>query len=346
MTTPGYPAPAGTPWPGMALGQALDRIWQLVRAHFRLYLQLALIPAGAVLAAIVIVIGIVILAILPHLHSKPAGLADFSSYLSSLLIVLPACVFLYLAVFVVYAIYAPAAQYAVVRTHRGFAVTVREAWTASWRRGERHIWLMFLLAVILAGPIYVVLAIFGGLFLLFALSAAHSNPAAPLAFVAFMPLFSLFNLGAQIYMVFMFLRYGLSIPACIHEDLPAVAALSRSAALTRNSKGRIFLVFLVVYAVTVAVILGSELVVGLVASIGVIAATLFHAIFHSALVLFLLLPIGGLVLIAVLVAVFSLPYVGYSTALGVIYCDQKQRIDGPDANPNPIPDPPPAAEPA
>src|SRR5580658_286980 len=175
-----YPAPV----PGTTIGQILDRVFRLLRSHFRMYLGLALVPAAAALGALVVLGGLAVLSILPHLHNgaKPPNFWF-------LLWLAPPAVFLWFVVLVVYALYAAAAADAVVRTNRGEEVTGAEAWAVAWKRGERYVWLMFLLALIVAGPIYLALAVIGGLFAIFAVSAAHSNPAAPLLFFALSPMF-------------------------------------------------------------------------------------------------------------------------------------------------------------
>lgn len=331
MTDSNYPPgplPAGAgsagpvQFPGMTMGQILDRVFRLLRAYWKMYVGLALVPALAVLCMMVVVGGLAALMILPHLldHHRPPNFWP-------LLLLVPFAVLLYIAVFLVYALYAAAASYAVVRTNQGEATTSAEAWAAAWRRAGRYIWLTFLLMLILAGPVYVVLGVLGGMFAMTALTAAHSS-GTPLVFVAFMPVFMLLNLCAQVYMVLMFLRYGLAIPACVMEDLPAVAALKRSVALTSGAKGRIFVVLLVMYAASFIVIMVCEIVLFCVAGMGAFAVTLIHVSLHSPVLLFFFVPLGLLLVLVVLLVVLSVPYAGYSTALGVVYCDQRMRVDG------------------
>lgn len=322
----------GAPWPpqppGMTMGQTLDRVYRLIRAHLRLYLGISLVPAGAVLVALAVMGGAAALVVLPHIQGRAAP-TDFWFLLE----LVPAAIFLYCGVFVVYALYASAISHAVVKTHRGETVTAGEAWGVAQKHAGRHIWLMFLLVLILAGPIYILLGIVASLVLTVALAGGHSDPAAGLAFMAFMPLFSLFNMGAQVYMVLMFLRYGLAIPACVMEDLPAVAALQRSVALTRGGKGRFFVVMLAVYAASFVLIIACEIVVFLVVGVGIFAGVLVGASLHSPMLLFVLAPLGILVVLVVMLAFLSLPYVGYSTAIGVFYCDQRMRLENVAANP-------------
>jgi hypothetical protein len=287
-----------------------------------LYLGLALVPTASALTAVAIFAGLVLLSLLPNLHE-----GRVPQNLWFLLWLVPPALFLYFAVFVVYAIYSAAVSYAVVRTHRGQTVTIAEAWAVAWQRGKRYVWLMFLLMLILAGPIYLVLGVLGSIGAIFAFSAAHANPVAPFLLFALSPMFMLLNLGAQVYMVLMFLRFGLAVPASVMENLPAAEALKRSVALTRGAKGRIFVVLLVMYAASFVLIMACEIVVFVVFGIGAFIATLMGAGLHSPAVLFFFAPFALLLLLIVVLALIALPYVGYTTALGVLYCDQKERLD-------------------
>jgi hypothetical protein len=308
---------------GMTVGQLLDRIFRLVRAHLRLFVTLAMAPAAAAACAFLLLGGLTVVAILPEvrLHASKPDLG-FLAWL------VPVGFLLYCAVFVVYALYGAAALYAVVKTDRGETVTGAEAWSAARSKAGRYILLVFFLALILIVPIYFVLGLFAGTFALSVLPAVqHHTPPSPALFTA-MPLFMVLNLGMQVYVVLMFLRYGLSIPACVMEDLPAVRSLKRSAALTRGGKGRIFLVLLVMYAASFIVVLVCEVALFLVVGMGVFAGALMHVTAASPALWFFFMPLGLMLCLVVLLAVLALPYVGYSTALGVCYGDQKRRIDG------------------
>lgn len=306
------------------MGQILDRVFRLIGANLRMFLGLALVPAGTMLGALVAMGGMAVLTLLPELrrlHGQPTA-ADFLP----LLWLIPPAVVLYCCVFAVYAVYGAAASYAVVKTHRGEPVTGAEAWTVARKGAERYIWLMFLLILILAGPIYLVMGGMGAMFAAVAIPAAHGGSAAPFAFFALMPMLSILNLVSQVYMVWMFLCFGLAIPACVMENLPAAESLKRSAALTRGGRGRFFVVMLVMYAATFVLILVSELVLLVLAGIGVFAGVFMHITLHSPVLLFFFVPAGLVVLLVLLLFMFALPYVGYSTLVGVVYCDQKWRF--------------------
>jgi len=324
----GWPAP-----PAMTLGQILDRVFRLIQANFRMYLEMALVPVGTMLGGIAILGGLALLLILPHLHGTPRP-ADFLS----LLVLLPLAFLLYCGMFVIYALYGAAASYAVVKNHLGEPTSSADAWAVARQGAGRYVWLMFLLALILVGPLYVVLGVIGAVFAVIAVSAAHSNPPPPMAFAMFAPvamLINLLNLGGQVYMVLMFLRYGLAIPACVMENLPAVESLKRSVTLTRGGRGRFFVAMLVIYAATMVAIVICEMVLLLVAGIAIFAGALMHVTLHSPILLFFFVPAALLVILAILLVLFSLPYVGYTTVVGVVYCDQRWRLENTPPTPAP-----------
>jgi hypothetical protein len=59
----------------------------------------------------------------------------------------------------------------------------------------------------------------------------------------------LLSIPATIYGVVMWLRYSLAMPACVVEGLPAGKAIRRSINLSEGSRGRIFVLWLLVFVV-------------------------------------------------------------------------------------------------
>jgi hypothetical protein len=114
----------------------------------------------------------------------------------------------------------------------------------------------------------------------------------------------------------------------VAEGLTASAAIKRSFQLTRGAKGRIFLVMLVIYAALYAGIFVAEIVMGVAAAIGVgvaAAAGLHLAAPWSYIGLGLL----GLCGLAAMILFTALTYAAVTTALAVLYHDQRLRKDGP-----------------
>jgi hypothetical protein len=305
----------------MTLGQIIDRIFRLLRARLRLFLEIALVPSLTVAGVIAVAIGCVLLVVLPTVRGRntspdPRMIETiFAGAFLALLAFLP-----------IFGLYAAAAACAVVRTNLGQAVSSAQCWGVAWQQRGRYIWLTFLLGLIVAAPVYASWGLCaGGLALAGLSSRPHTPP--PLAFVL-IPFAILLVIGSYVYMILMMLRYSLSFAACVLEDLPAAGAIRRSAVLTRGAKGRIFLVMLVMYAAGIAFNMLCEALIFLVGGVGALAASLVHVRAHSAVFLYFVLPLGILALIALFLAMVTLPYAGYSTALGILYCDQCFRVDG------------------
>lgn len=315
------PVRGGVQWPGLTFGQLLDRTFSLLRARWKLFAGIAAAPAGVLVGWLGVCMAVAFAVIVPEIRQHSAQLElRKMSWLFGIFSVG------YIGFVPAFALYASAAAYAVVRTNLGETVTAAQAWAAAWRRGGRHIWLGVLLALIVAGPLIALSVLSTGMTLAFA--PEMSNAAPPPAFFAFFPLIMLLVLGSYVYMILMFLRYSLAFAACVIEDLPAMAAIKRSVMLTRGAKGRTFLLLLVIYAATYVLILALEILLILVGGAGALVVMAMHVNMHSAGFLFLIVPLGGLVALAFLLVMYTLPYAGFSTVLGVIYCDQRYRESG------------------
>lgn len=320
MNQPTYPAFDPTALRFMTFGQILDRIYKLMRSHLRLFLSVAAVPSGALIAmfAIMAAVGIPIFIQIQATKSLPHGaLFDFmAAFIWVFNLLLPA----------IGALYLPAASYAAMQADAGIAVTFREAYRVSWRRFGRHLWLMVLGALYIIVPV----AVIGGLIGLSAFLLAHpagpgANPAAALALI---PLLVLFYVGFLVYFILIMLRFALAYPACVTEGLAAWNSLKRSAQLTRGARGRIFLVMLVIYAamyVANMILMCGLLLLG---AIGAFAASIAHVAARSP-AFFILIGLGALGYLLMILVSSAFSYATYTTALAVIYHDQRRRKDTP-----------------
>jgi MFS family permease len=318
----GYAAPVpgmGMNGLGMTLGQILERILWLLRRHLRLYVGLACVPGLALVAVFALFFALAMIMLIPYAHSHsepPAARVVAGVFLPVLLA--------YLAILPVFGLYAAAASYAVVRTNFGHAVTWREAWAIAWERRGRYIGLFFLLILIVAGPLYILIAVDIGTSLLFGWGT-HGHAAAPIAILIFAPLFALVMLCGLAYQVVAALHVLLALHACVIEGLPAIEAIRRSAALTKGAKGRIFVALLVVCAAAYVLNLLSMIVFLILLSVLSLIGTLIHMVLSSAASLFFIALLAIPLMVLFFLALIALPYSGYATALGVLYCDQRMR---------------------
>ncbi len=166
-----------------------------------------------------------------------------------------------------------------------------------------------------------------------------ANPQALGIFIVITVVFVLLVMAWIVFAILMGLRYSLAIPACVVEDIKARKAIRRSIELSKGSRGRIFLLGLLIVVVQTGLVLVAQLffIVAVVKS-------------HGAL------PVWARVL-QQLVAFLTNSFIGpmYATGLTLFYYDQRIRKEGFDIEwmmqaagltpPEPVVEPPAAAEP-
>lgn len=305
----------------LTFGQILDRIFKLLRAKARLFLGIALVPAAAMGLVYALMVGSLLFSGLMSQrqrqpipwHVRPVltagvGLGFFGA----------GCLLMLL----VYALFEAAAIYAALEVDHGRDVSVRSAYAVAWRHAGRYVWVMMLRALYVAGPIVALAVVVGGS----AYFAAQSEGGTlgPGTMFLLIPLILLLYLGAMVYAVLLSLRLALVVPASIAEDLEGNDAVKRSLALTRNAKGRIFLVFLVVYAAGYAALMALELGCGMLAGLGALVGMVAHLQIKP--------PwsyVGGGLVVTLAMGVMLLwvaaMWAGYAIAFGVLYHDQRLR---------------------
>jgi hypothetical protein len=324
MNEPGIPTPVyvstSAPLPPGALtfGQILDRVFHLMRTHWKLFFRIASVPAVAVFLFTAAVVSFEAKIFGTLMAGNPISPSAFPPYFMVIFLIGEPLLLL------VCALYLPAAIHAAVQADRGAAASFREAYRASWSHFGRYLWLLILWTLYMLVPIAVLAAaIAGGT----AFAWMHHPPgntsisSLPLVLI---PLIVLMYLCVIAYCILISLRFALAFPASMEEDLTARAALRRSAQLTRGSKGRIFLVILVVYAAVYAVQIACVLVLGVMASLVALGAMLAHVAVGSP-AFFTLVGLGVLGYVVMIVVTVLLVYSALTTALAVLYHDQRRR---------------------
>jgi hypothetical protein len=234
----------------LSTGEVLDRTFQLYRSRFALFASLAALPATVSLVAGVVQIFTMqgekvfksgqSVAVTTHLWAS--GITSIVAGLIS---------------FAFYGITQAATTWAVSEIYLGNPAVLSTAWksaTAHWFRYIlvvlRQYWSIFWLPAIAIGCAF-------GIFLI----PGIRNGGRDLGVVAIVG-FVLFGVGglASIYAVYAALRVALAIPASVIESLGPNAAVRRSMALLTERKVRIFLLWLLIVAIsTVAVVVISPL---------------------------------------------------------------------------------------
>ena len=303
------------------LGEILDRTTQLYRVRFMVFLGISLAPAGVTLA-LSFVVGL--------------AAAWWSWYGSRSMSVEEGYVligFFALAVTLVAlpllvgssALSEAATSHAVSRvylegTAPGEAVTIRGAYKSVWRRGWRYVGLYILQVLIIGVAPVIAWTVLAFLATFAETSAAKAGMgASDTSTVIAVAMLVLTGLLA-VYVIWMLVQLSLAFPACVAEQIGAGRALKRSWKLTKGSKGRIFLLYLLAAVLSWVLLIGITITVAIVLQL--IPATRISANGTSYGTI-----MGWVFLIsAVVLQMLIKPVIGIAQVL--FYYDQRIRQEG------------------
>ena len=244
----------------LTLGETLDRTALLYRSRFLVYFGIAVIPAGTVL---VIAAGFfVFLAWFGFGESSRVSLTVGNvlgwSFLGLLgLLALPACLG-------TTALGWAAMSHAAARAFLGEAMTIRDAYKAAWKRRWRYTWLYALAALIVAvAPmvVFFVIGQFGDRLIASGNKAGFASAGTVISGAMIALLLGL--MGCALWML---LRLSLVFPASVVEQMSAWTSVKRSSALSKGTRGSIFLLFVLGSA------LGWLLAMGFLVPVGILLA--------------------------------------------------------------------------
>jgi hypothetical protein len=304
----------------MTVGRLLDRIWTILRGHARLFVRLGVMPAVSMLVLYGVMFGCFALAGLfqfppPQQLSEPQRL---------LWIVFPAMLIAMVPMMVVFALFQGATCDAAIAVNRGIEPACGDLYRRAWSKTGRYTWLVLLSWLILMAPMLVgfALIVVGGM-----LAGPHNDGHSGAWFVL-VPLIVLLYVGGVVYMIWMMLRIGLAFPACVAEDLTALEAVQRSGRLTVKAKGRMFLVLLVEWVISYAVMMVLEIVGMAVLGILILIGSALHMQMQEPVTIAALVLVG-IILMGAICLLSMLMWSAYAVGLSVLYEDQVFRIDGP-----------------
>jgi hypothetical protein len=252
------------------LGEILDRTVQLYRDRFLVYLGIAIIPSGVLL-----IFGGGTFLVLAWLGSRPGAIAtpiNSATTMALGFIVLGVISLPVLAVALgVSSLSTAAMNLAAAGALAGTRPTIRGSFAEAWRRGWQYVWLYFLEALIVWGAPLIVWT--GAVMVMTFIVVGVGRGAGAQAAGALVGLMTFAGLAALAgYAIWMLLCVGLAFPGCVVEKISAWNALRRSFRLSKGTRGRIFvlyllgavlgwissLVVLVIFAIAVAVIPGMN----------------------------------------------------------------------------------------
>jgi len=294
----------------MSLGEILDRTAQLYRTNFLLFAGIASVYAGVLLVINLIQLGVNQL----MLHWNMTKQLPLAS-LAYVILIFPIIIFCATAAI-------GANNRAVAWVNLGMPATIRAAYKSIWPRLGRLSWLTTIILFVVYSPFILIFVAYSGFLFGYAYRKGFFNEGAPQhdpgAFVV-VGLVSVFLivllLAWVVYAILMGLRYSLAVAACVIEDIPARKAIRRSIELSKESRGRIFMLALLIFAIQ----LGLVLITQVFFIFAAFAAVKKHAE----------LPVWMLAL-QQLVGFFTNSFIGpmYATGLTLFYYDQRIRKEG------------------
>jgi hypothetical protein len=334
----------------LTLGEILDRTVQLYRHHFLLLCGIA-VPAAALTVAIT---GSVVIFLSSRtsaftLPGKPGQIGQPPVFSPEAIMTIGSVAFLFFLIGIplilgVFAMAFSALSFAANQVNRGEPTTIRASYGFAFRNFWRHIGVLFfqsLLAGVVPFGVMTVLTIVGAIIAALVARSGAGDSLTPF-FVVLMVLLLIVWIVAS---ALVWLRVSLAYPASVVEDKKAWESITRSNQLSNGTRGRIFVMFLLVYVLTFVVSVALTVPLDLVIAIAMrksFTGNQLPAMFLT------LLQFANLS-ISFLVRVFVMPI--YSTALLLFYFDQRTRIEGYDieqlmaqAGWPEIPPPPPALE--
>jgi hypothetical protein len=291
----------------LTLGEILDRTAQLYRTNFVLFAGISAVYAGIMLVLSLFQIGLGELLRVLHMSQQVPW-------------VTLAFVAVFLPLSFIFAGAAVAANNrAVAWVNLGEPATIRGAYRSILPRLGTYLWLMTIVAFIIWLPIVL---IYGGYFSvlffylrplgIFAKGGSAANPQSAVIFLGVSALLILLVGFWLVYAILMGLRYALAVPACVVEKLTARNALRRSIHLSQGSRGRIFVLGLLIIVIQLGL-------VALTQAVFIVAAFKQHG----------LLP-AWLRIVQQIVSFFTNTFIGpmYATGLTLFYYDQRVRKEG------------------
>lgn len=302
--------------PPLTLGEILDRTIQLYRRNFLLFLGTALAPA----AFYVLVSGGFSLYFTSHssqLQGTPnlqLVLTVIGVFAGFLLIGLPLLV-------AASSLGLSALNYACMRRNHGEATTIRVAYAYAFSRFWRYLGI-FTLQLLFAAVIPS--AVLAGIVVIGSVSAAllATTGGSPVVAMMIGLLFFLLLVSFVVVIVIIWIRFSVAFPASLAENLKAWPAMQRSNQLTKGSRGRIFVMYLLVAILIIVAYYAMILPVDLILRFAVFRSLSLEALLMKPPIV---LQVVNL-FIGFLQRAFVMPI--YSIALVLFYNDQRTRLEG------------------
>jgi len=292
------------------LGEILDRTFQLYRNNFWHFVGIAAMP---LVAGLILAIPVVVIFAIPGIAG---GFTDVTTIVRVVAFILAFLIFLplYLGA---YALSTAGITQATVNMQHGEKLTIRATLKSVWPRVWTYLWNLILQGTMAGGvPVCIAGVVMGPL--IYLLSHSGGGIGAGLAFG-----FMLFLMEAAMFAVIAWLAlcYSMSMAVCVVEKKTAWQSLMRSWNLSKGTRGRIFVLCLLLVALSFVVLMISYFL-----ALMVITATAFLGTGKA-------LAVVGVIVAAVVyvvgvigtqIAIVPVPWI----ALVLFYYDQRIRKEG------------------
>jgi hypothetical protein len=298
----------------LTLGEILDRTVQLYRRNFLQFAGISALPA-ALMVVIFGVAGLLISSLITSLKPDGEGALAFGLVIAALILL---GVPLLIAAF---ALAMSASNYAVFLANQGQKPTIRASYAYGFRHFWRHLWLLFLqglLAWVVPYLVFVGAVVVGAVLATLAANSAGAEFFIP----ALIVLGVVLAIALMVVCILIWLRFSLAFPVSVAEEAPAWPSMQRSGRLSKGTRGRIFVMFLLVYALSVAVSLALMIPMFIAIAL-VMRKSLVGSQPAPAFIVAIETVNFG---ISFLVRAFVMPV--YATALMLFYYDQRTRQEG------------------
>jgi hypothetical protein len=295
----------------LTLGEILDRTAQLYRRNFLTFAGVSAVPMIATFAVFVpIGVAMAYMGIFNPAHATPSTGALIAIFSVALVVGLPVAL-------VAGVMMQAALTKTAIGAHMDQKVKVREAIGFVWPRFWRYLWL-----IVLLGLLVIVLpsVVAGATTLGVAIPAGIAGAKGAGAGAGFAALFVLMFLAVFVYAVWRCLCYALAFPACIVEEKSAWQSIKRANRLSKGTRGRIFVMYLLMFAISMVIAIVSDVFM----FVGVAIATALGGAKLGPVVAVVGVVIALLGRIALQVLIEPLPVI----ALVLFYYDQRVRTEG------------------
>jgi hypothetical protein len=238
------------------LGEILDRTVQLYRRNFWMFAGTAALPV-AVILALGAFAGILVVMV-PGISS--AGLGASAAVGAIAIVGVLVAVPIYLAAYV-FSI--AGLTQAAVSAHGGEKLTIRAALASAKPRFLTYLWYLILQCIVAALiPAAGAAAIIGVLVYFATVSGGGIASNIAIGFLAL-----LVGLAALVVIAWLLLSYAMGMAVCVVEKKTAWESLQRAASLSKGTRGRIFVMFLLVMVLSMAVSMASYFIFALVVAV-------------------------------------------------------------------------------